>query len=137
MRQRPIGSTAMIPARQEAGGWTAVVALTVAACMCAFAAWVDVGSGNASPAPASLSISIAKPHPGRHADAPAIPRDAVTETERGSEDVEPDGASTYSWPAGIPSRGFSPSVLGDSSAHDASDLFRDSVDLTVLCRLLI
>lgn len=123
-------------------GWSgALVAVLMAvAGIGTFAPRADSGDGSgtiALTAPAGCCISIARPSPERHPRIPAFPGEALTETERASEDTEQAGASNYSWPAGVGACLFSARFSRTPAPRNACDARSDSVDLTVLCRLLI
>lgn len=140
MRPRPIDSTPTPTSRLTGWGWHivgTVIAMTAFG-ICGVRADAGAACGDRDPATmASGSISIGAGRPERRADAPGMPREALTETERVSEDVEPDGASTYSWPAGVASRRLMPWAGRDSGANITRNVPLSSVDLTLLCRLLV
>jgi len=97
MRQRPIGSNSRSPARSERGHWNVVALLIAAAGMGAFAARPgSLPSRGIAPPAATVSscASITRAQPGGHAASPRVPRDALAETERASEDIETDEPST-------------------------------------------
>lgn len=140
MRQRPIDSAPTSALQPAGSGWQIVgaVIVVIALGVCGVRADSGAACGTADPtAPSGASISIGEGHPRRHADPPGIPREALTETEHSAEDVEPDGGSTYSWPAGTASRRFTQRADGDCRACGRHAAPLDPVDLTALCRLLV
>lgn len=142
MERRAIGRVSRhAPSRVSIAGLAAVALITAVASV----ATIWVGSpvacgGDAIAARPPASGEIARARPGRQAEAPLVPREALSETERPSEEVDPDGTSTYSWPQAIPAgrfgartragRDFTPVITNASKAAS-------SVDLCRLCRLLI
>lgn len=143
MRHRPIGSNSKSPARNGRGWWKVVAVLIATAGAGAFAAQsASMAAQDIAPPAASVSscVSITRAHPGRHAASPELPREALAETERASEDIETGDPSTYSWPAGTHERRLTASSRdsGHSDGSAGSDNARmNAVHLSVLCRLLI